>query len=478
MHMTNKITLALSATVLFASSAHATLQSEKVTLNSNMTLEYTQKQQEVENFNELFSEGEFFGRLRTNSFKWDWNQESATRKDNYAMGIGGSIIYKSAIYKGVSFTSGLYTSQNPSFYRMDTEDVGYLKAGKDTLSRYDTKQTGNFGMSVLGEAYIQYDYSNISLKLGRQLVESLFTKSNDTKMIPNTFDGVTAVSTQLSQTKFTFAYLAKQKLRDHTSAHDVIAYNPENPWSENDDSAVNRNLTVQRVGSDNKLIIATMQTKYLQNHKISFGMLYIPSILSELVAEASHTFTYNNIKIIPAVKYLKQFDNLDATYEVANLKGNQDGYSDPTSLDSSMIALKLDLKYKALSSRLGYSSIADKADIVAPWRDTPTGGYTRAMGQYNWYANTKTYMLQVAYDLSKAQLVDGLSIMARYAIQDFDDNKAGVQADTNILNIDIRQNIGKNLEAKVRLGFVSDEDEADKSDVSYNEYRVELNYFF
>jgi hypothetical protein len=34
------------------------------------------------------------------------------------------------------------------------------------------------------------------------------------------------------------------------------------------------------------------------------------------------------------------------------------------------------------------------------------------------------------------------------------------------------------MELKLRLGFVSDEDKADKSDVSYNEYRMELNYFF
>jgi hypothetical protein len=87
-------------------------------------------------------------------------------------------------------------------------------------------------------------------------------------------------------------------------------------------------------------------------------------------------------------------------------------------------------------------------------------------------------MFRAGYDFSKADIIPGFSIMARYAIQDFDDNKAGVQADTNILHIDARQNIGKNLEAKVRLGFVSDKDSAGKADVSYNEYRFELNYFF
>jgi len=43
---------------------------------------------------------------------------------------------------------------------------------------------------------------------------------------------------------------------------------------------------------------------------------------------------------------------------------------------------------------LGYSKIADKADFTTPWRAFPTGGYTRAMGQTNWYANTSSYLLR------------------------------------------------------------------------------------
>ena len=478
MNVQQKIFLALSATLLVVPNAQATLKSDKVTLNSNMTLSYTQAQKSVENIQDIFLEGTFNGRFRTNIFKWDWNEESSSRKDNHAIGVGGSILYKSARYKGLSFTSALYTSQNPSFYRMDSDDVGYLKAGKDTLSRYDTSQTDKFGMSVLGQAYLQYDLSESYLKAGRQIFESVFTKSNDTKMIPNTFDGLTATIKEIDKTKLTLAYLAKQKLRDHTSSHDVIAYNPTASGTQNDDSAVNRNLTTERVGSDNKLLIASVTTTKIENHKIILSYLSVPSILSQLVAEAYHTFHFNGIKIISGVRYLKQFDNLNANYDVANLKANSSGYTDPTSLDTSMVALKLDINSGAFSSRFGYSKIADKADIVSPWRSAPTGGFTRAMGQYNWYANTKTYMLQLGYDLSKAGLVDGLSLMARYAIQDFDDNKVGVQADTNILHIDARQNIGKNMELKLRLGFVSDEDKADKSDVSYNEYRMELNYFF
>jgi hypothetical protein len=190
--------------------------------------------------------------------------------------------------------------------------------------------------------------------------------------------------------------------------------------------------------------------------------------------------------IVPGFRYMQQFDDLGASYDVANLSASSTvGYRDSTSLDSSLTALRLDIKNSAFLARLGYSHIADEADIVAPWRGFPTGGFTRAMAQYNWRANTKTYMARVGYDFSKAQMIDGFSIMMCYAIQDFDDSKDEVQADTKVIHIDARQNIGKNLEAKLRIGLVSADDSIlksngvdYKSDVSYNEYRFELNYFF
>jgi hypothetical protein len=144
---------------------------------------------------------------------------------------------------------------------------------------------------------------------------------------------------------------------------------------------------------------------------------------------------------------------------------------------------RLVAKTGPLKMQLAYSAVADEADIVAPWRGFPTGGYTRAMAQYNWYANTKTAAAQVNYDFDKAKLVSGLSAMVRYAMQDFDEDKqaAGVQADSNIVHIDVIEKIKAvpGLEAKMRIGLVDAKDrEAGYDKDSYNEYRFELNYLF
>jgi hypothetical protein len=314
------------------------------------------------------------------------------------------------------------------------------------------------------------------------MFETVFTASNDTKMVPNTFDGFTATIKDVPQTTIQLGYLMRQKLRDHTVSHDVLAFNPNDSWSENDDAAVNKSLTVDRIGNDNTLIIGSLTNTSIKNLKASVSYAMVPDVLSNLALEAHYTIPVGgDWKVAPGVRYMQQFDDLGADYNVSNLGGSSKagGYSDPTSLDTNLIAARLDVKNKAFLGRLGYSKIADKADIVAPWRAFPTGGFTRAMAQYNWYANTTTYMVRAGYDFGKAEMVPGFSIMARYAIQDFDDTKPGTPADSNVIHVDARQNIGSNLEAKLRLGFVDAKPgDSGKTDTSYNEYRVELNYFF
>jgi hypothetical protein len=104
------------------------------------------------------------------------------------------------------------------------------------------------------------------------------------------------------------------------------------------------------------------------------------------------------------------------------------------------------------------------------------------MAQYNWRADTKTTSAEVYYDFGKAKILDGFSALARYAIQDFDEDKqaGGVQADSNILHVDLRKQFTPTFDAKLRMAFVdADERVADGVDKdSYNEYRFELNYLF
>ncbi|NNJ44884.1 MAG: hypothetical protein HKP62_02600, partial [Sulfurovum sp.] len=400
----------------------------------------------VDNIRDMFSEGIFYGRLRSNTFYWDWDTErDGKTKDNKNMGLGGSLIYKSAVLNGFSGTIGYYGSLNPEFFRMDDDEVGFAKAGKDTFSRNKVKQTGHYGMHVLGQAYLEYNNGTVDVKAGRQLFESVFTASNDTKMVPNTFDGVSVSAKIAPKTTVRAAWFGQQKLRDHEDAHDMITFKDASgeSWNNNDDAGVHKGLSYANfvaAGEDtnHNMFLADLQTKAIDNLVFKLSGLSIPGVVNDIVAEAHYRVKLDNgWAIRPGARYFHQMDNGGgdvAAVTNSNVTGKVDslvGYSAEAanSLDSSLFAGRIDLEMpnKKGFFRLGYSKVADEADIVAPWRGFPTGGFTRAMAQYNWTANTETFMARAHYKFNSTWTAS-----LRYAIQDFDDAKTYTWADSTV----------------------------------------------
>ena len=207
------------------------------------------------------------------------------------------------------------------------------------------------------------------------------------------------------------------------------------------------------------------------------------------MVQADYEFTMLHLNITPAVRYMYQFDNGAGAIGGANLKGITKGYHDPESLDSWLVGARVDIANDAWRVRLGYTQVADKADLIAPWRGFPTSGFSRAMAQYNWYANTKSYMLRADYDFDSAGLIPGVQAFMRFVIQDFDDEKIATQADSTVVTVDVLKEFESypDLYVKLRMAHVvSDKDtmveikgnRVPKANKSYDEVRFEINYLF
>ncbi|MEJ2414604.1 MAG: OprD family outer membrane porin, partial [Sulfurimonas sp.] len=305
----------------------------------------------------------------------------------------------------------------------DKADLGYVKAGKDTFSRHDAYLSSDYTMAVLGQAYLQYDFSKNSVKLGQQIFESFLTKSNDTKMIPNTFNGISFETKEVPKTRIRGAYFVSQKLRDHSTTHDVITFgagnaaDPKDSWNGNDDSAIHKGLSYanfKAAGADtnHRLIVADVRNKSIENLQVDVTYTGVPDVVSSVAGELNYAIALGNgYTLTPGVRYMKQMDNGGGKIGGASLSGNitaanaaANGYKNGDSLDSSISMARLTLTKGPLKAQIGYSAVEDAADIVAPWRGFPTGGYTRAMAQYNWRANTKTTAAEVKYNFGKANL--------------------------------------------------------------------------
>ena len=494
-------TTVLIVTSFLASNLLAIEEKPKRALKTNMRVVYNTTEKSVDSLSDILTEGSFYGRIRSNNFYFSWEEGNDKQDIHLISGLGASLIYKSADYHTLNFTLGMYGTH--AFFKEKNDPVFGLKAGKDTLSRFDFLNTGSKSMGVVAQAYVNFgDIDTLKVRVGRQLVESFYTKSNDTKMIPNTFDAVVLDTKIIDDTSIKLGYLAYQKLRDHTQSHSVLLRGDANSstsvrpdYSENDDSAMHRGLTYTRlvkagVNTEAPLIIGDVRNRSIKNLRLDGSFYAVPELVSQVMAEANYKIKFSKFSITPGIRYIKQFDNGAGAIggaalfgQLAGESGESHGYKNASSLDSQMLGLRLVTKYENYFFSIAYTGISDEADLVTPWRGFPTSGYTRSMGRYNWFANTKSYRIRLLRNYNKTGVFKDLFTEFSVLYSDADENKYVNLGDTNLKYADqiyyyagFIQNIPQytNMQLRLRLGYNdTDLDKADNLDA-----RFELNYLF
>ncbi|MBD3797061.1 MAG: outer membrane porin, OprD family, partial [Campylobacterales bacterium] len=130
----------------------------------------------VDNFKRMFKEGQVSGQLRVSYASYNFQN---TDPDVYATAIGGILKYELAQYNG--FNAGV------AFYA--SKDIAALSADEE---HRNTELSSSTGEDVsLGEAYINYKYNDLNLKVGRQVLDTPLADSDDIRMIQNTFEAYT-----------------------------------------------------------------------------------------------------------------------------------------------------------------------------------------------------------------------------------------------------------------------------------------------
>ena len=494
----------------------ANTDTPKQTLQANYFVNYKILPPAVDSVSDIFTEGMVYGRLRTNWFFYDWENEDDSHQNHNILGLGGSLIYKTAMYSGFSMTTGLYYTSAGTNLDNQPSDVGLLRAGKDTISRFNSVNGKGKSFAVLAQAYLQYEHSEFKARVGRSIFNSFFTKSNDSKMVPNTFEGLTLESKDLGKTRLRAAYLTRQKLRDHDSFHSLIMVDARDRsstssntlWNENDDSAAHLGLNYtnfKRAGQDENpdLLVIDGYSRELFTPKLKmlFSGVYLQDLFYTGMLELNYKFDLGDgYKLSPGARYVQQFDDgagkiggasltglagtnaqTDATATgdsdvIALANDVRSSYTNPDSVDASMFGLRLVLSKGPGSFSVGYTKIADEADFITPWRGFVTSGYTREMARYNWVANTKTYRLRYAYDFGKANIIDGLRTYASFTVEDYDEGKT-TRNDADLYYLGAIQTIKSvpNLSARVRMQHVNEKNDFS---INHNELRMELNYLF
>ena len=503
------LSIAAAAACLFATSAHA-LKSEDRNIKGNYQVEYTKAPGDVNSFAEMFTEGEAYGRIRSNMFWNVWDNEkfgASPTRDNSMWGLGGSLVYKTGFFHGFGATAGFYGTVPMHDENTDpaVANTNFGKMGKDT---YHTRADGTEGaMGNFAEAYLEYKNGKSNVKVGRQGIDSMMLATNDTKMIPNTFTAAVVENKDIPNTSIRAGYIMSQKLRDHQSFHSILAYDSTSKVNENDDSGAHKGLSVANINKisedvNPEMILVTASNKSVPNLKLDGEYVGVNGFFSTAIAEANYQIKLGDSwTLTPGIRYLKQMDDGAGAIGGASLSGKaaatanggttvgRASYTNSSSVDGSIFMTRLVAASGPLELSAGYSKISDDADIIAPWRGFPTGGYTRSMAQVDWIANTKNWAVKAVYDFGKAGLVPGLLVAADYENMNFDDAKAFTTGftDRNIFHVDAWQTFKSlpNTEFKFRFATVNADPaytsvtvQSTVDNNSYNEYRFEINYLF
>jgi len=96
--------------------------------------------------------------------------------------IGGQLKYQSDKLYGLNFGVAFYISQSIDALTNSGDDG----AINDELFG----ETGHY--TLLAQAYVDYEYENFQLRIGRQLIDTPYAESDDIRMTPNTFEALIA----------------------------------------------------------------------------------------------------------------------------------------------------------------------------------------------------------------------------------------------------------------------------------------------
>ena len=115
-------------------------------------------------------------------------------QDEGELSIGGKLHMQTAPVNGISFGISFYTTQGVD--EKHNDGVAFFSSDRHSYS-------------ILGEAYLQAEIKNTLVKVGRQEIDAPYADTDDIGMIPNTFEALTVVNSDIVDTTIVLAHLQK-----------------------------------------------------------------------------------------------------------------------------------------------------------------------------------------------------------------------------------------------------------------------------
>lgn len=424
-----------------------------------------------------FKGSKILGQFR--AFYIDRNYESGGN-DRSAFAVGGKFGFETAAVNNLKFgimaytTNSLFQDNSPTNAHVDPSLFG---KDKDNVT-------------YIGQLYVDYNYKNTKVKVGRQEINTPMAGMDDARMLPNLFEGVVITNKDLPKTTLIAAHFWNMAYGTFANAYSACSYlGLQSGYGCGGYTAINQglakydtgkftNIGKQAIGKSNSGV-TTVAVIYegIQNTKLQLWDYYVWDIMNILYLQGDYTLKVSNVKTTLSLQYINETNVgskiKEATWinsgkkEVgANYFGAKINFNIPVPVVENFNL------YAAYSLTGKDKNKVLNGGIITPFGGTP--GFTQGtVTRLGYVADTTAWKVGTSFDIIK-----GLNLHLSYAY--FNVGKDALYAakthDASETDWDLtwKCRLIKNLELKARgiytWNFVPGQ--------NFTEYRVIANYNF
>jgi hypothetical protein len=351
------------------------------------------------------SESESFIKTMNGYIRVGYQQDDNSNSD---LSLGGKLHIETNVLSGINVGASFYTS---------------TQLGQNDGAGVPFFDTNNHSYSILGEAYIQGQWGNTILKIGRQEIDTPYADTDDVGMVPNTFEAAVLINKDIKDTTLFLAQLQK--------------------WSGVDSDKVDRFTKL----NNNGVQVLGITYEGIKNTTFSGWFYHIQNNVNIAYLDASY-----------------EGENNTLTYSLTSQYSLQD-YKDNTRSTIYGIGGSLGLKNSGFTASIAYNNVNGKAaDNFFGGGPYVTNAEHHTLSEAGRNGNAILYSLE--WDTSSAGL-NGLVLSFN-----IDNHSNGSKDDTN------EYDLVANYEYNENLNFTAIYSDIDDTTCSFKNLRVFMNYTF
>lgn len=287
--------------------------------------------------------------------------------ENEAWAAGGWLRYRSGwLLDLFRIGATLYTSQ-PLYAPPDKDGTGLLAPGQE-------------GYTVLGEAYATLRYGDHRLTGYRQALATPYVNRDDSRMTPNTFEGVTLFG-KAPGLEYGLGYLTAMKPR-------------------NADAFMPMGEAAGVAGGDQGLAFANLRIEPRKGVSIGAINYYVPDVINIAYAETEYVWRVgSDVTLTFGAQFTDQ-------------RSVGDNLLTGSAFDTQVGGARFALSHAGAHLTLAFSTTSDGADVQSPFGGYP--GYLSLMERDFDRAGEDAWGVGLAYDFGRLG-VPGLSAFFNFA---------------------------------------------------------------